>query len=376
MKRLTILLVAVGLVFVFTVPVPAEDKTIEDRVKALEQSIGSWTIYGSARYQTFYNDRDLNADSDDKDLRWDSAANARLGGKVIKDKITGVYEVGLDDDSPASGGSGVYTRLIYGTYDFGAGTVTFGQDWTPIGSMFYSNQVVLDDNDLLGWGAIYETRTPQIKFKMKGLEIALVEDKASSDLNADTGDVDVFMPKFEVRYHVDQEKFFADVFGGFFSYGVEEIVMGGVNYGDETVNAWTAGIGGGLKLDPIFIRAQVYYAQNARNFNLAHTDGIGAKFDATGDVVDEENFGAHFVAGTKIDKYTVEAGVGYVSSEYDESGSDKNTAMSYYMNVTVPVYGPFIVVPEVGVLDYGDGSDGKDEKKDTTYFGAKWQISF
>ncbi|MCK9265083.1 MAG: hypothetical protein M0R18_14930, partial [Deltaproteobacteria bacterium] len=189
-------------------------------------------------------------------------------------------------------------------------------------------------------------------------------------------DVDVLMPKIEVRYNFKQDNFFADVFGGFFSFEVEDVVYDGVNCGDETVNSWLVGLGGGVNLDPVYVRAQAYYARNARNFNLEHTDARGAKFDATGDLVNEDNFGAEFIVGTKIDKYTIEAGVGYVSSEWDESGSKADNAMSYYLNAVVPIYGSFFVVPEIGVLDYLDGRDGKDEDKDLVYVGAKWQINF
>lgn len=382
MKRLAVFLVAVGLFFILSAPVSAEEKTVEERLTNLENALGSFKIYGSMRFATFYNDKNLNADTDDKDLRWDLQSNARLGGTVAKDKIKGVYEVGLDDDSTTAGGSGVYTRLIYATYDFGCGTVLIGQDWTVLGNMFYSNQVVLDDNNLLGWGAIYEGRTPQIKFKVKGLEIGFVEDKASSKLNAYSGDVDVLMPKIEFRYNIDQEKFFVDTFGGYFSYKVQNVVLtdGGTNYGDKTVNSWAAGVGGGLKLDPVFVRAQVYTGQNVKNFGLSHTDATGAQFNATGSLVDEDNFGTHVVIGSKIDKYTVEAGAGYVYSKLDESvgavGDDKNTAFSYYLNAVIPVYGAFFVVPEVGVLDYGNNASGDDEHKDTMYVGAKWQINF
>ncbi len=374
MQKSWVCLLAIGLVFVFSAPAPAADSSLEDRVKALEDTIGSWTIYGSARFQTFYNDNNINDDTDNQDLVWDSAANARLGGKMVKDKISGVYELGVDDDN------GVSTRLIYASYDFGAGKLVIGQDYTPLGSMFYSNQVVADDNDLLGWGAIYAGRVPQIKLQLKnGLEFALVENKSSSKLNAFSGDVDALMPKLEVRYNLKSGMFFADIFGGYSTFKVEDVVMvqGGANFGDETLNAWAVGVGGGLNLDPAFIRAQVYMAQNAKNFGLSHTDANGAMFDDQGSIVDEDNFGAHIVVGTKIsNKYVVEAGYGYVSSELDVSGSDKNTAMSYYLNATIPVYGSFFVVPEVGVFDYADGADGEDEHKDTTYFGAKWQINF
>ncbi|MGC9325782.1 MAG: hypothetical protein ACP5G0_13655 [Desulfomonilia bacterium] len=366
MRKLLVFLLAVGLVFVFTAPISAAEQTVEERIKALEETIGCWTFYGSARMTTFYEDSNLDADTDDAGTTWALQGNGRIGARVTKDKISGRFEYG----------TGVNLRLLYGTYNFGTGTILFGQDYTPLGSMFYSNQVYLGDNDLLGWGQIYGGRVPQVKIMMKGLEIAFVENKASSKLNATTGDVDVLLPKLEARYHLAQDMFFADVFGGFSTFKIEDVVVSSIDVGDETVNAWAVGVGGGVKLDVAYINAQVYMAQNAKNFGLAHTDADGAFFDAAGDLVDEDNLGFSLIAGAKLDKYTVEAGFGYVSSELDVSDAETDTAMSYYLNVTVPVYGGFFFVPEVGVLDYGDGDDGEDEDKDTTYFGAKWQINF
>lgn len=375
MRKLLVFLLAAGLLFVFTVPVSAQEKTIEERITSLEQTIGCWSFYGSARMTTFYEDKNLNADTDDAGTTWDLQGNARLGAAVTKDKIGGRFEFAVDDDAASSGGS-VNTRLLFGTYNFGPGTVLFGQDYTPMGAMFYSNQVWGGDNDLLGWGQMYGGRVPQVKFMVKGLEVAFVENKAASALNAASGDVDVTIPKIEFRYNMKQDKFFVDVFGGFSSFKVEDMVIGTTNYGDETVNAWAAGIGGGLNLAPAYIKAEIHMGQNFKNAGWSHQDATGAQFDADGGVIDEDNFGGLLVIGSKIDVYTVEAGFGYVSSELDVSDAEANTAMAYYLNCTVPVYGGFFFVPEVGFLDYGDGADGEDEDKDTTYFGAKWQINF
>ncbi len=370
MRKLLVFLLAAGLLFVFTAPVPAADKTVEERVTALENTLGAWSFYGQARFSTFYEDMNLDADTDDAGTTWDLQGNARIGATVTKDKIGGAYELGVDDDAAVS------TRKLFGTYDFGTGKVLFGQDSTPLGSMFYSNQVYSTDTDLLGWGQLYGGRVPQVKIMVKGLEVALVKNKAASTLNADSGDVDVVLPKLEIRYNLKQDKFFADVFGGFSSFKIEDIVIGTDNYGDETVNAWALGIGGGLNLDPAFIKASIYMGQNVKSAGWSNQDAAGALFDADGGLIDEDNFGGLLVIGSKIDVYTVEAGFGYVSSKQDVSGAKANTAMAYYLNCTVPVYGGFFFVPEVGFLDYGDGADGEDEDKDTTYFGAKWQINF
>jgi hypothetical protein len=118
------------------------------------------------------------------------------------------------------------------------------------------------DLDLIGYGTIWEVWSPQIKIRTHGFEIALVEEDGSADIpGADTFDVDVLMPKIEGAYHFVGDKYFADVFGGFFSYKIEDVTAGGVNYGEETVNCWALGIGGGVNIDPAYVKASVYWPE-------------------------------------------------------------------------------------------------------------------
>ncbi len=377
-QRVAYLVLAV-VAILFSAPVSADDRSLEERVASLEKTFAGIKIYGSMRLSTFYSDADTGPGTDDQGLKWDLQSNSRIGATVTKDRLTGSYELGVDDDASVS------TRKLFGIYDMGWGSVLVGQNNPILGNMFYSNQVFFDDLDLCGWGAIFETRLPQVKLKVKGLEIALLEDKASSALNAATGtgnsgDVDVLMPKLEVGYHIDQPRFFADVFGGAFSFKVEDVTLNSVAYGDETVNCWVAGVGGGLQLDPAYVKVQGYYAHNGKNFGIIQQDAVGAQLDASGSVVNETNVGTHLVVGSTVGTCTVEAGFGYAYSQLEDPvgayGDDKNTCMSYYLNVVVPVYGRFFIVPEVGVLDYGDNSFGDDEEKSTWYAGAKWQIDF
>ena len=87
------------------------------------------------------------------------------------------------------------------------------------------------------------------------------------------------------------------------------------------------------------------------------------------------------IAGVNIQKVTVEAGYGFVSSKMDESGAKKNEAQNYYLNATIPVAqnaaktASFMIVPEVGVYDYMKNASGTDQGK-ALYAGAKWQVDF
>ncbi|MFY9113378.1 MAG: hypothetical protein WAP34_15730, partial [Desulfomonilia bacterium] len=66
-KTLTICLVLVGVIFFFSAPLPAEDKSLEERVSNLEKKVGGIEFFGSVRFATFYNDVDT-ATGDDETL--------------------------------------------------------------------------------------------------------------------------------------------------------------------------------------------------------------------------------------------------------------------------------------------------------------------
>ncbi|HPP76392.1 MAG TPA: hypothetical protein PLU88_14830 [Armatimonadota bacterium] len=372
-KTLTICLVLVGVIFFFSAPLPAEDKSLEERVSNLEKKVGGIEFFGSVRVATFYNDVDT-ATGDDETLTWDNQLTSRIGARFTRDKIFGMYELSVDDDA------GLSTRRLFATYDMGWGSLKIGQDYTPIGLLNYSNQVYADDANLITYGNPAERRTVMVQLAVKGFKIAFVEDRGSSKMNATSGDVDSLTPKLEVSYRLSNQNYFVDVFGGFLSYSVDDVIIDATNFGDKTVNCWITGVGGGITLDPVFVRGLIYYAQNGKNLDMAIRDAAGAQFDTTGSVVDETNAGGYLVVGSKVGKCTVEAGFGYGYSQLDDAvgtyGDDKNTIMAYYLNTTIPVYGSFIIVPEIGVLDYLDDSFGDDEKKATRYIGAKWQIDF
>jgi len=75
--------------------------------------------------------------------------------------------------------------------------------------------------------------------------------------------------------------------------------------------------------------------------------------------------------------FAVEAGYGYVETEFDDSGFSvpEDGASSYYLQFPITLAPGVYVTPEVGMIDYEEDTFGADES-DTTYFGAKWQINF
>jgi hypothetical protein len=238
--------------------------------------------------------------------------------------------------------------------------------------MFYSNQVWGGDNDLLNAGQAYGGRRPMLRYKINGFQVALVQPNAITvaDLPAG-GDLDVLLPKFEARYHLKQEMFFMDIYGGAQTWTVEYANS------DYDVNAYVAGLGGGVNFGPAFVKANVYFARNGGAFGLAAMGKDDPYYSGAKDeVVDVDTLGAMGVVGVKAgDNMTFEAGIGYIANEYDVDNAETDDGMQIYANCSIDITKGFFIVPEVGFVDYGDNHAGVEEG-DMTYFGAKWQINF
>jgi hypothetical protein len=383
MRRLLALLLVAGLTFIVSAPASAIDQETDARIKALEQSFGAWSLYGSARFETFYQSTDKKYDDgymglglqpDNEVTQWALSPISRVGAKVNKGNLGARVEFGVNNSSPT-------TRLMYGTYKSGDLTIIFGRDWAPLSDWTVSNQQYYAENDLAGFGVIDKGRASQIKFRFKGLEVALVQ-PVTNDLNSSTPNfsakVDVVLPTLEARYqlYLVPDKFFIQPFVGANTYKVE--VAEGTK---KDITPWTAGLNAGLNVKPVYLNAMGWYAQDGKQLGLNIADALGAYWDAVNSkVIDEKNMGFAVVAGVAIDKYTVEAGYGNVSSKWDSGpkGTDKDKAQSYYVNVTIPLVGDnFFVVPEVGVIDEkNDIRGGAEGNGKITYWGAKWELDF
>jgi len=178
MRKLFVLLAAVVFVVAFTVPAMAAD----------------WGFYGSARMTTFNNDvtpAGVNPQSDE-DLIWDMQGNSRIGANVKAGAIGGKFEYG-------TGGGNANIRQLFGTWNFGGGTLLLGQTYTPVFGL-YSNQVWGSDNDLFAYGGIYSGRKPMIQLAMGPLKIALVKPNTPGGTVTGASDTDTTMPKLEVAY--------------------------------------------------------------------------------------------------------------------------------------------------------------------------------
>ena len=136
------------------------------------------TLYGSARMATFYNLPMQPATGKTAGIDEHLQANSRFGANFSNGDVGGKVEIGLRDNGTAINGSTTtgldYTRLLYGTWNFGSGKLTVGQDYNSYYT--FTAQVHDDDNGLNGYGALWDGRQPQIRVNLNnGVYFAAIQ---------------------------------------------------------------------------------------------------------------------------------------------------------------------------------------------------------
>lgn len=362
MKKLMVLVAALALVAGSVMTAAAAD----------------WNFFGSARVSTFVSDIEtIDGKEVSDDYEQTLQTNARIGADVkVSDELTGGFEYGASNQN-------ANIRKLYGEWDFGAGTFLVGQTYTPL-NLFYSNQVYGDDSDLLGYGGIYSGRAGMLRLKFGGFQVALVPTKASGvgdivDAWAGYYNIDVDnikysyetdLPAIEAKYSASFDNFSLAIAGGYQTYDIK--ATDGVDTVESSSDSYVIALGGSADLGAFYAKGNVYMGQNAGSLIWVGTNLGGIGFDE----LEADNMGYLAVVGFKVnDMFTIEAGYGYAEAEYDEEDyTDEVT--SYYLQSTITLAPGVFIVPEFGVIEQDENEKSGLTLKETTYFGAKWQINF
>jgi len=360
MKKLFVCALAVAMVFAFTAPTMAAD----------------WNFYGSARFATFSADVDpqVAGTPSDTDTQWAVQGNSRIGATVSAGDVGGGFEYGSTPN----------LRKLYGTWNFGAGTLLVGQTYTPIAE-FYSNQVFGADNDLLFQGMAYHGRRGQIRLTFGGFDVAFVtpNTQATSSLTGGGvtagGDVDTTLPQIVLSYKFATDMFSVKPYLGWASF--DQTVGQTSATQQESIDSLVYGLGGKVNFGPAYVAANIMAGNNVGNMGIATASRSNAWVTTgTGTIVDNDTLAYAAVVGFKAsDMFTIEGGYGYISSEINVAGVKiEDPAFSYYINCVINLAPGVFVVPEFGIVSADEiKTAGVSVKEaETTYFGAKWQINF
>jgi hypothetical protein len=392
MKKLFVILAALALVWAFAAPASAVD----------------WNFYGSARMATFYTSVDLGdaattagGDDEDDGTQWELQGNSRLGATVKGDNISGRVELGLKGLD--GGDLDVGTRRIAGTWNFGAGTLKVGKDYSPV-SQFISTQAFAGDLGLLGIGTFYGRRPAGLELGFGRLRIALLDPSTdyiaglgatSATLTIVTGgvtfnvstavgangDIDSYIPKMEASWGMSFDQFSFNVMGGFQYYEIEDVTSGVNGTTDDLdVTSYVIGADAGFSAGPFYIKGAVSYSQNPSDAGWYMNAYPGqAVWDGDDDTDDTDVIQGALVAGWKMsDTISFEVGAGMADYDTDAAGADDTTPWAVYGNATIQLAPGVWIIPEVGYFDNDDlPIDANDnDAGDLLYIGAKWQVDF
>ena len=343
------------------------------------------TPYGSVRMTTFWNTVDTEAaninNGSTTDFKENLHANSRLGVNFSNGTQGGKIELGLNTSA------GVSVRHAYGTQKFDFGTVLVGQTENPY--YIFSASVAKDDGVNNGYGALWDTRTPQIKLTLNnGVYFAAMmpTDYSWSATNAlAAGTTENYLPKMNVGYEGK---------AGNFAYGAGVV---GQTYKqtvavatDETVTSLLGYFHGKLAAGAAAMQFNLGVGQNIGDMGFMNANATTAAAGATNRYVSK----TATLAGedtTTIEGYVqgsytlspmlnLNAGVGYVQDSNDRFYQDDNRMMMF-VNTNITVAKGFVVTPELAYFDQLDQAGVKGGAKpldgDKEYLvGARWMMNF
>lgn len=349
--------------------------------------------YGSIRLSTFWVENDPSAAGarNDHDLWFELHDISRFGAKFKTGDIGGRVEFGLRGVGE-TGGDNAYTRLLYGTWDFGGGTLLVGQDYpeytfcsaqvaprTNVTANNSANPHLIDgENAMYGYGCLWEARKPQIEIKMdNGLYVELLRpERDPRGITITTmlpgGETDTTLPKMVVGYNLKTENLFLGPGVAYNRYNYESGAF------DEWIESYLIYLKGKAALGMIDLQWNLHYGQNLADFDLWGRElAAAAQYDAArNDVENSECFGGYAQVGFNIDPATITLGYGYSQSENDRLGlGDIDEQQTCFVQSKIPIAETLFVVPEFSYYDGADDSSGNKED-DEWALGMMWRADF
>ena len=321
------------------------------------------TFYGSARLGLWYEntDKDWNlyqngVNESDLALNYAMQTNSRFGAKISMKGIDGRVELGI---SPSKVG----LRLIYGKITKGNKSIIIGQDYT--GFKIHGDQVYGDDLNFINYGLFYDSRQPMVKFSCKkGFQAMLIIPK-EVDVTG-LGGLKFLSPKVNVSYEYSGKKLYFSTSAGINinkynkNFNTDQL--------EKMILSYAVTLTGKYDLSGINLLAQYSYGVNVGNYGICTITPSSVVYNSTDkSFEDTKTFGGLVVVGCKL--FT--AGVSYIQT-CNSLWTDKDTAMSAFIQKKVSICKNVFLVPEVGLIDNMKDFNGAQEGK-KIYGGMKIQ---
>ncbi len=320
--------------------------------------------YGSARIGFWYESEDedwTSSGESELNLNYFLQSNSRFGAHCRHGDLNGRVEFG---------GTGSI-RLLYGEYKLSGWSLLIGQANTGVEQK--AKQTWGGDKDLIGWGAIDESRKHQVRFKIdNGLYLAFVRPEVIDAEDA-SQDKNIILPKINLGYDgkLSDNINFKGTFGlNHYTYNDNSGPL------DYTVMAYIFGLLFDFDLDPLKLTAHFNYGQNTKNYGLSSATSNGAIYDSVNDeIVDVTTMGGFGQLSYKLSGNSLfTSGLGYVTSDCDLF-ENSDPAMAVFVQLEQRLHKNVRLAPEIGLLNKMKDSNDTDEGS-MLYFGTQLRMDF
>jgi hypothetical protein len=335
-----------------------------------------WSFYGLASMHTLMQDvskERTGTGFDDDDLIWTGMNSTnRFGTKAAAGNIGGHFEVGIDTHYMADANS-FHVRLAYGWWNFGAGTLVVGQDYTP--ALFLPSGSIWRDAPMVLWGGVYPQRVPQLKLKMGGLQVALIEPHKAAPVGGAV-DQDTSIPKIEASYSLPVGPVKLLFFAGMNSY--EDVAIAGTTETSYDIDSNIFGVGARFGTGPFYVNGDIWFSTNPGNYLVTQDIALQRAALVGTSVEDVDSMVYAAVVGYKVSPMiTIEGGMSVISNEMEAGGvTTEYETTFYYIQAPINLAKGFSITPEIGKIDYGDITPGTGKRGEIRYYGARWMVAF
>jgi hypothetical protein len=371
MKKLIVILAVIAMVGAFTAT-----------------ALADVSLYGSARFRTYYasvDDGTPGADTDD-DLEWRMGHLTRFGANFRSDTITGKFEMDaraggagttgdIELDSGASRLGNMRLRHLWGQWDFGTGKLLIGQTF-PLyelqvsGLNYYSGGL----QKFGGWGYAVN-RTSQIRLTFGDFKIAFLPPDTSKGGLGTLTEVNTSFPKIELGYDLKLDPFTLQFVGGYQNYEIENTTTKQT----EDITSYVLGARGKANFGPAYAALALSYRQNGGNYGVwTVSTKETAVFEGTS-LKDADTWGLEAALGWKInDMLTLEGSYAMLNVEQDTSLNNEDDAIAWGFLAKFTMAPGVYIIPELVFQDNKDViNDGVvTDQGDATIFGVFWRIDF
>ncbi|MCD6330127.1 MAG: hypothetical protein J7M10_07260 [Candidatus Cloacimonetes bacterium] len=324
------------------------------------------TFYGSARLGFWYDYTDKNwnnynsgVNESNLALNYAMQTNSRFGAKIAMNGISGRIELAITP-------SKVGLRLLYGKITKGDKSIIIGQDYSAFKP--YGDQVYGDDLNFINYGLFYDGRQPMVKLTYKNRFCAMFIVPKQVDVTA-LGGLQSMLPKINLGYEYSGNKFyFATSAGVNVNKYNKNFNTDGL---DDMLLSYAVTLTGKYDLGMLNILAQYSYGVNVGNYGICTITPSSVVYNSTDKTFENtKTFSGLLVLKCKL--FT--AGASYIET-CNSLWSDKDTAMSAFIQKKVNICKNVFLVPEVGMIDNMKDMTGSQEGK-KIYGGMKIQADF